>query len=468
MNPVNKKIYIPIFFFISLFASVLPSCKKFVEISTPPDKVLPAQVFSDSTSAKATVAGLYISMLSNNVFNFYNGGITVYTGLSADELLSNNSTNTDEQGFFNNAISSTSATNNTLWSNAYQLIYQINAILEGLSTTDALSSSLKNQLTGESKFLRAFVYFYLTNLYGDVPLVTTTSYLTNQSLSRTATSEVYLQITSDLLDAQALLSTTYPTSGRVRANKWAATALLARVYLYQSKWSDAEAASTSVISSGMYSLVSPLTSVFLSGSNEAIYQFLPIVSGANTIEGLRFIPSSSGAVPTYPVTTSLLNFFETGDNRKSTWLGSNTIGTTTYYYPYKYRVRTGSTITENYMVLRLAEQYLIRAESKAQQGTDLSGAIADLNIIRNRAGLLPLSTSLTQSQVKAAVAQERRAELFVEWGHRWFDLKRTGAINTVLGGSPPVKPNWNSNAALFPIPSAQILLNSALTQNPGY
>src|SRR5207245_162544 len=101
--------------------------------------------------------------------------------------------------------------------------------------------------------------------------------------------------------------------------------------------------------------------------------------------------------------------------------------------------------TEYYMMLRLAEQYLIRAEARAQQN-NLAGSILDLNVIRTRAGLQNLSASLTQAQVLRAVEQERRIELFAELGHRWLDLKRTGQATAILA---PIKPNWNSNAQLY-------------------
>ena len=123
------------------------------------------------------------------------------------------------------------------------------------------------------------------------------------------------------------------------------------------------------------------------------------------------------------------------------------------------------------MVLRLAEQYLIRAEANAHSG-DLASAIKDLNIIRQRAGLGTLPSSLTQAQVIAAVAQERRIELFAEWGHRWFDLKRTGQVDAVMSEITPQKvgaiTGWKSYQQLYPIPQSERQLNPNLTQNPGY
>jgi hypothetical protein len=115
------------------------------------------------------------------------------------------------------------------------------------------------------------------------------------------------------------------------------------------------------------------------------------------------------------------------------------------------------------MYLRLSEQYLIRAEARAQQNK-LSEAAADLNLIRNRA-TLPNVTAATQSDLLTAIHNERRFEFFAESGHSFFDLKRTRTIDTVM---LQAKSLWRTGSALFPIPQSEILLNPNLSQNPGY
>jgi len=138
--------------------------------------------------------------------------------------------------------------------------------------------------------------------------------------------------------------------------------------------------------------------------------------------------------------------------------------TVTYRYPYKYKSLTSGANAEYYTVLRLAEQYLIRAEARAQQN-NIGGAQSDVSIIRNRAGLAN-TTANTQAALLLAIEQERWVELNCEWGHRWFDLKRTNRVNTVIGALKPA--TWKSTAALYPIPSAEIGKNANLLQNPGY
>jgi hypothetical protein len=294
-------------------------------------------------------------------------------------------------------------------------------------------------------------------------------------MPKTSQSLIYKQIIQDLKDAQTGLPVGYSIYGgyRDRATQVAATALLARVYLYTSDWADAETASSNVIANASYSLVGNLNNVFIKNSTEAILQFATDSAHYPALaEPAAIIPlQPTTGRPSYFITSQLLNAFELNDLRKTDWTNATkyTVSgtTTTYYYPYKYKIGVGTlnNAPEFYMAIRLAEMYLIRAEARGQLNNNLSGAINDLNTIRQRAMLLPLSNALTQSQVLAAVVQERRVELFSEWGHRWLDLKRTNQASSVLG---PLKSGWTNNAQLYPIPVTEIRANPNLIQNPGY
>ena len=446
---------------ILLWAVLLSSCKKFVDIPTPKTQAESSQVFSSDATATSAVVGLYYQMIANNL-TLINGAVTVYAGLSADEL-SNVNPNSDYDAFKNNAIPSNSSTiNSKFWSNAYRYIYQANAVLEGLGNSGSITANVKDQLRGEMLFTRALNYFYLVILFGDVPLVLSTNYLKSSSIPRTAVVTVNQQIVADLTEAKQLLSVSYTTSTNVRPNEMAAAALLARVYLFQKDWANAETQATVVLNSGAYTLEADLNRVFISTSAETIFQLARPT--ANTAEGSIFIPASGSARPTFAVTGALLNAFETGDQRKAAWLKVNTISGTAYTYPYKYKIRNSTTVSENNIVIRLAEVYLIRAEARAQQ-QKTGDALTDLNTIRQRAGLTPVTTS-TQTATLNAIMQERQMELFAEWGHRWLDLKRTGKVNEVLSVFKGA--NWQPADALYPIPLPQILLNPSLTQNSGY
>ena len=127
---------------------------------------------------------------------------------------------------------------------------------------------------------------------------------------------------------------------------------------------------------------------------------------------------------------------------------------------------------ENYVVLRLAEQYLVRAEAYCKLG-DVADAITDLNTVRSRAGLGPLTSSIGTDSCMTLVQHERRIELFAEWGHRWYDLKRWPSTNgsaATLADQvlPATKPLWKPTQKLYPLPLQELQYDRQLVQNPGY
>ncbi|RKR84417.1 RagB/SusD domain-containing protein [Mucilaginibacter gracilis] len=445
------------------------SCKKLIEIDTPVNKIISSAVFKDDATATAAMLGIYIQM-NTLIGSIGNSGTDLYPGMSADEIYSTTSISVYDEFRYNAITVTSSYTSTYMWSKAYNLIFLSNSILEGIKNNPAISAVVTTQLKGEAEFIRAYFYFYLCNLFGSVPLITSTDYQANAAAPRSDVSLIYGQIIADLTDAQKLLPETYPSTGKVRINKWTATAFLARVYLYQKNWSKAEEQSTLVINSGVYSIVSDLNKVFLGNSAEAIFQLLPTsaISTAtiNTYEGYNYIPNAN-VVPSFSITTYLLNAFSAIDKRKLNWIKSTTVGSTTYYYPFKYQVKTAASITEYQMLFRLGEIYLIRAEALAQQNK-LPQAVSDVDIIKSRAGiplLFNTNPSIGQSALLDEIFAERQRELFVECGHRWLDLKRSGRVDAVLGA---IKPTWTSTAALYPIPLTELQRNPALVQNPGY
>jgi hypothetical protein len=229
--------------------------------------------------------------------------------------------------------------------------------------------------------------------------------------------------------------------------------------LYTKDWANAETNATSVISSQAYTLPA-LADVFVNTSNEIIWQQANL-TGVSTF-GANFL-AASGVIPAYTLVDTLYKSFEDADLRKTNWAGVTTVGGVRYYFINKYKVRTG-TGNEYNVGLRFAELYLIDAEAKAQQGK-IAEAKADVDIIRKRAGLAALTSTITKDQLLLAIEKERKLELFGEWGHRWLDLKRTGRADAVLGGIR--KNTWKSTAVLYPIPENQRAANKNLTQNPG-
>src|SRR5690606_18661981 len=153
------------------------------------------------------------------------------------------------------------------------------------------------------------------------------------------------QMRQDLLQARNLLNPEYQTIGKFRANKYVATALLARLCLYEENWKDDEQYSTEVIESDLY-ILPGIDVAFLKESTEAIWQLMTDGQTFNTREASSFVPLEVGpALPSYPLTTNLLTAFEIGDQRYNQWVGSKTVNETTHYFPYKYKIR-GTAVDE--------------------------------------------------------------------------------------------------------------------------
>lgn len=467
MKLVNKNIgSYPLYISILLLFSVLVSCKKFVDVS-PPDGMLDWETtFNNEGSATAAVLELYPAY-DKDVLPI----LSYLCGLSADELVSTTAASAE---FLNNSITITNTNNSSdLWANAFSNIRKCNLAIEGLNRSTNLSAGIKNQLSGEMKFMRAALLFNLLNLYGKIPLPLSIDELENAKLPRAGTEEVWSQILTDLQSAKALLKPEYPSAERARVNKYAASALLARAYLYHKEWAKAEAEASEVIGSGLYTLSNP-AGTFKKSSNETILQIYAL-TGRSPL-ATYYVPGNAGITPRYFLRAGFDLAFEKNtagvdDLRKSNWTGKNNAGV---YYVNKYKILTGS--GDEYSVfLRLAELYLIRAEARAQQNK-LNGsgsAETDLNVIRARAGLED-RIGLNKAAMLAAVEQERKLELFGEYPHRWFDLKRSAGFADASKSRAdevlmPLKGTfWQSTDVLFPIPSGQISVNPALDQNAGY
>src|SRR5690606_18180514 len=264
-----------------------------------------------------------------------------------------------------------------------------------------------------------------------IPL--TTDYEENSKASRKSIEETYQQIIDDLTRSRSLLSDMYRDGNRTSINRLVATALLSRVYLYREDWKNSEAMATEVINTNsLYKLSDNLDNVFLANSEEAIWQISPVGSNGATYEGAAFIITSINWFLN-PVTISngLMEAFEDNDIRKDYWVSSIGEGAEKTFYPFKYKISyTINDPSEFSTVIRLAELYLIRAETRAQLG-NISGAQDDINVIRERAGI-PDTKADSRDELLEAILQERRVELFTEQGHRWFDLVRTGKASEVL------------------------------------
>jgi starch-binding outer membrane protein, SusD/RagB family len=470
-------------FFIWLVAM---GCKKFVAVDTPVTSVNESNVYKTDATATAVLTAMYAQMANDGIFTGH-AGISLLAGLSADELtLANVVTDNNLLAYYKNALRSGPDENYgiDLWRGVFFYIFTCNAALEGLHNAETLTPAVKQQLLGEARFMRAFFYFYLVNLVGDAPLEVTTDPAVNSVLPRSAVPQVYQQIVADLKEAQQLLSDNYlnkdlqnyaGTPERVRPTKWAATALLARTYLYLADYTNAEIEASKVISNTTRFSLPDLNSVFLKNSAEAIWQLQPVQTGRNTEDAFIFrlpVTGPNANVNQVYLSPQLLHAFEPADLRRKggNWVDSVIVSGATYFYPAKYKATTTIGAASEYvMVFRLAEQYLVRAEARAQQN-NLGGAQDDLNTVRRRAGLRDMAAN-DKASLLPIIFKEWQVEFFTEWGHRWLDLKRTGNVDATMSVVTPLKANggqWQTYQQLYPVLYNDILKDSHLTQNKGY
>lgn len=458
----RKNIFrLPVLFLAAQVLLGAVACTKFTEIDPPKHQIVTEKIFEKESSARAAVAGIYVDFAMSA---FAQGSVTQMAGLSADEIIRFNASEALIEIWENNlTVQNTEAAK--IWNSAYKTMTQINTAIEGLTNTTTLSTAVKTELKAQVLFVRAFTYFYLTNFYGDVPLVTTSDW-TNIPIKRDPAEAVSKQIIADLKASAGALTGT----NKLKATRAAAEALLARVLLYNKDYEGALMYATNVIENPAYpAVLPPLDEVFRIFSTEAILQ-LPSVSPFNKSvnEASLFVPGTPSPwftpPPIHYITPELAASFEENDLRETNWLGVMNYQNNNYTYPFKYKSINFNLSTEHYVVLRLAEQYLIRAEARAQTN-DREGAAKDLNVVRERAGLDPLPLTLSKEELLLATEQERRVELFAEWGHRWLDLKRTNHAATVL---QPLKPKWKAHSIWYPVPASELLLAPQLEQTDGY
>lgn len=475
---------------LSLIAFVcLTGCKKALKVDFPIDRITAEQTYSNSSTAILAMTGIYSNMVSDGYNDFVSTNLLKKLAVLSDELSPPNYSLVE--------LWQNQNMNDTwnIWNHTYlKIIYPANAVIDGVTSSGGIPDNTKKILIGEAKFMRAFGYFYLVNLYGDVPLTVTTDFKTNMSIPRTSKYLIYAQIIKDLVDAQNDLTDNFlaadlksSTLDRVRPNKAAATALLARVYLYLEEWNKAEIEATKVIeNSSHYKLEEQLNAVFLNNSQEAIWQLQPNSAdgeGSTNVPFARFVVVPDGDVPELTVSSWLLNSFEQKDQRLISWTKTTAVAWDglEHQIPYKYKI--GRSLdgvlqqqTEYIMVLRLAEQFLIRAEARVKQGK-IETAKEDIFMIRKRAGLNPVQTN-NVNVLLDVITHERQVELFAECGDRWLDLKRLNKLNNVMEIVSPAKvntvtsiiPQWDSYKAFLPIPFDEFRNNPALRghQNSGY
>jgi len=437
----------------ALSALLLVSCKKFMDVQ-PVDSVSDGQTIVDKTSAETATRGLYRALSGDGYY-----GVTFQSigYLSGDNVQWTGSQSIVQQ-FISHNVRADNANIATAWSAIYATINRANHIIAKVPnvTDPLLTDALKNQLTGEAFFVRALAYFDLVRTWGGVQLALTPTNSANDKngIKRSSVADTYAQVLGDLTAAEPLLP---EATNRYRATKKTVWALRARYHLYQSEWALAESYATKLIGDAAnYNLVKPYSAFFANNvvaTPESVFELSYSTTYTNGHRNQWQPPANNGTRQWAPSDAflTLVNDAAIGGNRNA--LVAKTAQGLWYGNLY-YR----SPATDPAYVLRIAEQYLIRAEARAQL-KDLTGALADLNAVRSRAGL-PASTAATQADILLAIENERRIEFAFE-PHRWFDLVRTNRAAAVLGVT-------DKNKYVLPIPAAEVLIDGSLEQNFNY
>src|SRR6478609_6483775 len=445
--------------FIFMFLLGISSCQDLLT-PQPVDLLTDDLVLNEAKDVPNVEIGLY-SAFRNIVPS------TVIAGDLTADMLVHNGTFSQYRELGLKQITSANSSASTLWSDIYNTIYIANFILEKLPGITGVSTAERQRVTAVAHFIRGYSYFIGVNTFGGIPLVTTTSIDENRNIPRSSKEEILAFVLSDYNQALGKLPTKASTAAF--ACEYAVRAALARYYLYQKDWANAEKWSGQVIDSKQYSLDTLFSTIVTKDfPGESILEVGYTISddpGTNSSIGLNnLFVSRREIIPSNQEVVSLASS-ESGDRFSSIKFNSaNLNGNDNGWSVAKYG--TADEDNNNVTVFRLGEMYLIRAEARAQLGrvSGTGSALEDINVLRKRAKGT-LQSAVSQNQMILLVENERKYELAYE-GHRWYDLVRTGRASVVM---PAFNSNWKSTYELWPIPQREIQTNLALVgnQNPG-
>lgn len=442
---MKKIIYITLIFITALSCDVL-------EVE-PHNSISAEQAFKTKEDIDKGILGAYASFQS---LSYYGRTFGLFGDLAADNLSHPlAATATAYAEVDNNSILPENGSVDGIWTRAYDGINVANNVIDKVPTISDMSEDEKNAALAELYFIRALNHFNLLNYFGGVPIkILPTVGVGNLDAPRNSEEEVYSQIINDLIFA----SDNLPSGGtKVRGSKYAAKALLAKVYLYKKDYPQAKTLASEVIAEGGYTLLPNYEDIFADdASAESIFEISFSQLERNRISEYNFPQSLNGRREVEPA-QSLLDAYEADDERYEASIAFE--GAQAYAIKYD-DLSLGA---DNFIVLRIADMYLVRAEAEANLPTPTIAAVqSDINEIRERANLQPTSETAI-SQLLRLIEKERRIEFAFE-GQRWLDLVRTDRAIAVL-------PNVNStNQTLFPIPSEELQTNNhpGMVQNPGY
>lgn len=415
-----------------------------------------------------------------------------------------------------------------IWQEPFKAIFRANAVLENASATNVPDADQLNGFLGQAYFMRAFSYWYMVNLYGEVPLVTATAKSSDDFFpAKASKADIWNQIIADFTQAESLLPSEWTDAAdNGRPTSMAATAFIGKSHLYQGNWQDAETAFNKVVNSGNYSLLAAANYMdnfteANENNEESLFelQFLGQEAFAWGVDipgtgnmgnfHIDYAPPSKSPDQSHYVNSWVKDLFEANGEtiRRDATLCYDYTGSTGYggvdfatdmaedvtlagsegmeaifsrkYAGMEIGVRDevdflGTNVGNNWRIIRYADVLLMLAEAQNEQGKTTE-AETNVNLVRSRAGVATLS-GLDQAAMRQAIIDERVLELSGE-GHRFFDLVRWGLADDYMGatslhGDHPKSLSGgvfqeNKHEYIW-IPVSEISANENLTQNPGY
>lgn len=432
------------YFILSISSLFLFSCED--ELNVEPAQSISTEVaLSSETTILGILVGAYDEAGQSSSYGGRNHLISDLLG-NTDQVTWGG-TFADPREFFNKDITVTNAFVSNLWANSYEVINQANLVIDN---ADVISDeNTKAKAIGEAKFLRALCYYDLVRHFGDVPLRLTgiSNYGVELDMAKTASSDVYTQIATDLTDAYNNL----PASNGVYADKYSALALRARVHLQLGNFEEARDDADEVLTDSGHSLTASFAGAFNndSDSTEDIFSFqVTSQGGSNSLITFYASEANGGRGGDVTLNDEFFALFSDANDERST-----------FYY-----LDGGEKLTNkftnqygNVPTLRVGEMHLIRAEANFRENTEIGLApLAEVNALRGRSG----AAAVTASDLDLDFFfNERQRELSFE-GHLIHDVKRFGKS----AGSEAA----NSNKLVLPIPQSEMDANSLMVQNPGY
>ncbi len=443
-----------------------------------PSSALPPDAAIQTVSDMETVmVGVYTQLQDADLYGRY---FILTPDVMSDDVKQNASANRAKEwaeygGFREHFIPS------GIWTEGYEAILRANTIINSDIEVPATVQDFANQLTGEAYGIRALMHFDMVRIFAQhygftsdnshpgIPIVTEFDQAAEPT--RASVQAVYAQVISDFQQAISLMN---ENRGAGYMSIEAAKALLARVYLYQSNWAQAEAMATEVINSPNTSLTSgdSYVSTWMSNgfSPDAIFDVVNLVSdnvGSDALGRMYINEGYGDYLPSKDLTDIIYARGDTSDIRAQLFKEDPTLAGV--YAPIRVNKFPQIDGSDNTPVVRLAEMYLIRAEARAMTGNE-SGAIEDLMTIRMRAWPDAPAVTASGQDLLDEIEEEKRIELMYE-GHRLWELmrkKRDVVRGDCTAPADVCTITYPNDRFILPIPDAEMNANPNIAQNPDY